>query len=325
MSTGIYKITNKTNGKVYIGQSRDINTRWHNHKRELNSNRHHNSYLQSSWNKYGEANFLFSLIEVCNANELDDREMYWISYYNSNNASFGYNLTAGGGGHSGYNMPDEMKEHLSSMRTKDNIVQVDLNGNFINEWRSASHAARTLNIPVSGIRQCVLETGDQFQCHGYIWILSSIYYSESFDIYNYINIHIIRKPKILQYDLYGKLIKVWKNKEEIYQNVSSSNYKCILRVLKHDVRSINGYIYLYDNDELELTDDYLLQCRINVYVYSVKQLSKKEEYIKTWSQQELLDSHFNFEHIRICCTKNRYYTTKQNKKFSSQGYIWEYE
>ena len=43
---GIYKIENKVNGKVYIGQSIDINTRWYNHRKELNGNRHHNEHLQ---------------------------------------------------------------------------------------------------------------------------------------------------------------------------------------------------------------------------------------------------------------------------------------
>jgi predicted GIY-YIG superfamily endonuclease len=42
---GIYKITNRTNNKVYIGQSVDIKTRWYNHKKELNGQRHCNSYL----------------------------------------------------------------------------------------------------------------------------------------------------------------------------------------------------------------------------------------------------------------------------------------
>ena len=49
---GIYKIENKVNGKVYIGQSVNIKKRWKQHKYELNSNNHVNKHLQASWNKY---------------------------------------------------------------------------------------------------------------------------------------------------------------------------------------------------------------------------------------------------------------------------------
>lgn len=45
---GIYKIENKVNGKVYIGQSIDIKIRWYNHRKELNGNRHHNEHLQNA-------------------------------------------------------------------------------------------------------------------------------------------------------------------------------------------------------------------------------------------------------------------------------------
>ena len=54
---GIYKIENKVNGKIYVGQSIDIDTRWYNHRNELNGNRHYNEHLQNAWNKYGEDNF----------------------------------------------------------------------------------------------------------------------------------------------------------------------------------------------------------------------------------------------------------------------------
>lgn len=50
--TGIYVITNISNGKKYIGQSVDVEDRIAHHKSSLKHNRHENSYLQNSWNKY---------------------------------------------------------------------------------------------------------------------------------------------------------------------------------------------------------------------------------------------------------------------------------
>lgn len=62
---GIYTITNKINGKLYLGSSIDINKRWHKHKTELRKKRHKNQHLQNSWNKYGEHNFDFIIVEKC--------------------------------------------------------------------------------------------------------------------------------------------------------------------------------------------------------------------------------------------------------------------
>lgn len=63
MKKGIYKITNKINGKVYIGESFDIESRWRQHINELNNNTHHSYKLQHDWNKYGKDGFKFEIIK----------------------------------------------------------------------------------------------------------------------------------------------------------------------------------------------------------------------------------------------------------------------
>ena len=75
---GIYKIKCLKNNKVYIGQSVNIMQRWYVHKTKLRANKHDNIYLQNAWNKYGERNFEFSLIERCKKEELDSKEEYYI-------------------------------------------------------------------------------------------------------------------------------------------------------------------------------------------------------------------------------------------------------
>lgn len=91
---GIYKITNKTNGKVYIGQSIDIKKRWKQHINEAKSSRQ-NTYLYNAMRKYGIDNFSFEIIEECDIKSLNEREIYWIKFYNSFEGE-GYNMTPGG-------------------------------------------------------------------------------------------------------------------------------------------------------------------------------------------------------------------------------------
>ncbi len=95
-SCGIYCITNKNNNKKYIGQSIRIENRWKEHIGNLKNNKHHNDHLQNSWNTYGASGFSFEIIEVCTKPELDDREDYWIKFYNSTNREKGYNIREAG-------------------------------------------------------------------------------------------------------------------------------------------------------------------------------------------------------------------------------------
>lgn len=86
------------NGKVYIGQSNNVSKRINEHLWALRNNKHKNSHLQYSWNKYGEANFKISILEECELSKLSEREIYYIKYYDS--YKNGYNNTLGGEGSS---------------------------------------------------------------------------------------------------------------------------------------------------------------------------------------------------------------------------------
>ena len=92
---GIYKITNQLNGKVYIGQSVNIEQRWKRHKQEVkNGNKTYKLY--NAIRKYGIENFSFEVLEECLRDELNEKEIYYIKKYNS--YCNGYNSTLGGQG-----------------------------------------------------------------------------------------------------------------------------------------------------------------------------------------------------------------------------------
>lgn len=98
---GIYKITNTINNKCYIGQSINIEIRWKQHIYESKILQHkYKIYL--AMNQYGIDNFIFEILEECplDKNILNEREKYWIKYYNS--FEDGYNMTLGGQGEDSY-------------------------------------------------------------------------------------------------------------------------------------------------------------------------------------------------------------------------------
>lgn len=93
MSIGIYKIENLINGNKYIGQSQNINQRWRSHRAYAETK---DTPLYKAIRKYGIENFSFEILEECKIEELNDKEVYWINFYDSYRN--GYNQTIGGDG-----------------------------------------------------------------------------------------------------------------------------------------------------------------------------------------------------------------------------------
>ena len=88
---GIYKITKKQNGKSYIGQSNNIERRFQEHRTKGKTSR---IPVDRAIEKYGVEAFTYEIIEECSLNELNNREQYWIKYYNTK--ANGYNCNDGG-------------------------------------------------------------------------------------------------------------------------------------------------------------------------------------------------------------------------------------
>lgn len=108
--TGIYRITNKINGKGYIGQSVDISRRISEHK---NLKRDETLSLKRAFRKYGVENFNFEVLEECALDQLDEREVFWI-----NELKPEYNRTIGGTGAKGHVVTDEAK-NIIRVKTKE--------------------------------------------------------------------------------------------------------------------------------------------------------------------------------------------------------------
>lgn len=97
MTSGIYLIRCQETGKVYVGSSRNIETRWNQHKQLLAKGKHHSIKLQNAWNKYGENKFEFLIVEEVVDGILPFIEQAWINKLDAFKSGFNGALITGGG------------------------------------------------------------------------------------------------------------------------------------------------------------------------------------------------------------------------------------
>lgn len=110
--SGVYIISNNLNGHKYIGSSINFQTRKKTHLIELKANKHHSQYLQRAWNKYGEQNFTFEVLEICKIEYLIEREQHYIDTINPE-----YNISRTAGSCLGCKHSEETKQKLSRIVT----------------------------------------------------------------------------------------------------------------------------------------------------------------------------------------------------------------
>ena len=109
---GIYGIINTVNGHIYIGSSRNIMSRWRQHRKHLNMQIHHSLYLQKAWNKYGSSSFaLKPLLYINDLNKLIFFEQIFLDKLKPQ-----YNVAKIAGSVLGIKRSAEFKNHLSNLK-----------------------------------------------------------------------------------------------------------------------------------------------------------------------------------------------------------------
>lgn len=124
MSIGIYKITNPK-GNIYIGQSQNIEKRFRQYK---NSGARDQTILDRSFKKYGIAMHVFEIIEQCELHELNDRECFYIEYFNTWKDDNHLNCRSGGvfGKHSESSKELNRQKHLGKKHTPESIAKIKI-------------------------------------------------------------------------------------------------------------------------------------------------------------------------------------------------------
>lgn len=204
----IYKITNLIDNKVYIGlTTRTVEARWKEHCR------HGSQQIDDAIQLYGIENFQIETLEECDESILDDREKYWIDYYDS--FKNGYNNTYGGRGNN-FIMTDK----------SDIVLQLWEDGLTINR------IVEKTSLNVETVRSYLNKNG-----------ITKEQIRERANYY----IKLSKSRPVLQYDLDGNFIKEWSTAVEA-ANALNLNSKYITSTCRGHQKTYNGMKWKYKDD-----------------------------------------------------------------------------
>lgn len=285
----IYIIKNSINEKVYIGQTaRTIEARWNQHKASALRGDTQGMILYNAIRKYGVDNFYVSLLEETKIENLNERERYWIKYYNSKTPN-GYNVREGG--------DDPGRKE---------VYQIDGQTNkIIKVYSCAMDAAEENNLDLSHLTKVCRH--EENSCGGYKWS-----YSENYDEFFIQNIQIQEKNyTICQIDINtGKLIKIWDSVQQASKTLNIDPTS-IFHCFSGRYNNAGGFCWCKEKD----FDNYIFKPRFK----KVIQLDKNNNnIIKIWnSAQEAADFlNKNANTIRAAA---------RGKLKTAYGYKWKYE
>ena len=227
MISGIYKIENLINHKVYIGQAVDIPNRWRSHKSNYqNPNcKDYNMVIYKAIRKYGIDNFSFEVIERCDSKLLNQKEKEWIKYYDS--YYNGYNATLGG---------DESHIHLG-----DPIEVYNLQGQYITTYPNITEAAKAIGVSRNTIYGIVF--GNRLSTKGFQFKLVN----DNNAIKPYTNKQ-GGKKSVVQKDDNANVIQIFESATDAARQLhldASTIIKCCKGKLKHT----GGYQWSYLEDK----------------------------------------------------------------------------
>lgn len=223
---GIYCFTNKINGKKYVGQSKQLNRRYHLHINDaLNQDKakYDTSPFHAAIRKYGIENFNYEILEECKISELNEKEIYWIEKLHSYILEDGYNLTKGGNNNLRdvyYFSSEELLHYWNDLKLTVTAIQ------------------KTYGSTGQRIREQLIELGitsQEIEQRTYEKRLEIIQKGMS-----------KRLKKINQYDLEGNFIQSFNSLTEAAQAVNGSKGN-ISQAANGKYQTAYGYKWKYDN------------------------------------------------------------------------------
>ena len=313
----IYKIINKVNGKIYIGQTKQgFNKRYNGkgdgvqrvynyYKKCLSQNQYVNQYLFNSINKYGVESFKINktLDIAFSKEELDIKEEIYVKIYDS--FKNGYNCTLGGDGVKG------LEGSLNPASKK--VIQLDLEGNYIKTWDYMNEVGRELGI--CKVSACSL--GYQKTAGGYIFIDENTYMKNDYTFQSpKYKIRNNGVKRVVQISLCGKYIKTFENQIEASKELNLNN-KNISTCCLGNCKSTGGFMFMFEEQYIKSKNN-IKPCNSKTNPKEIVQVSIEGEYIRDWYGSSSIERETGINESSIVgCCKGR-----QN---TSGGYQWFYK
>ncbi len=177
MKSGIYKVQNKLNGKMYIGGSVNVDKRLRGHKSDLIKRKHHSLILQRAWDKYGEENFVFEKILICKKQDILFYEQLITDFYKANDGVSGYNVRKVSDSNYGVVPKHKIKYSPGEKYGKLTLIK-NVSSNVIGheQWLCACECGREKILKAYYVKKgfttscgCLIKkiSGDRFKTHGY--------------------------------------------------------------------------------------------------------------------------------------------------------------
>jgi len=281
MKTGVYKIINILNNECYIGSAQiSFYRRKNQHFHLLRKSCHHSIHLQRAWNKYGEQNFKFEILEECIPEKCIEREQFYFNILKPD-----YNILPNADSRAGTTLSPATKKkaikalndnrwklelpeirqkmsdyHKGRKKTKEHamkvgaaskkkILQYNKKGEFIKEWNSVKDAENFYKAKQGSLSRAL--TGNIKTFRKFIWK----YYIENYPLIIDTTIHkfknngkhglSLRKP-ILQFTINNEFIKEWDSISLAAKtlNIHNSN---IVKALKNKIPIAYNFIWKYKN------------------------------------------------------------------------------
>lgn len=306
---GIYKIRFSHSEKCYIGSTvnqRGFKGRWGQHLHDLKKEKHHNKYLQNLYNKYGETQIIFEIVEVmdseCTSCVLEKEEYYITSYNSYKN---GYNLSE---------YADDSRRILQVVeKMRIPILQYNLDGNFIREWESMDEVKDKLC--TTGLREVI---DKQTTACGFQWRLKTKDYP--LFIGQYYN---CQSDRLLCYTLDGNFYKEYLSLLDAGKDLSL-NHGSIARHISGGTRYVKEYVFKYYEENYPLKINPV--CRQHTFQFPVKitDVDNSEEWI-FYSLRESEDFGFARSTIKRYFKKQVPFITKyfKGRKFKAEKITYQ--
>ena len=332
----IYRILNIVNQKIYVGSAICFITRRYKHLHELRHNKHSNSKLQRAYNKYGEENFIFEILEkVENKNDLINIEQKFIyllnPFYNicriasSRLGVKASQITKNKQRISKLNQSQETKNKISNTlklkkikRTLEekNRISLKLKGipfteshkdniskslKIYSNNRTISHKKNLLKSLINNKHFLGLKHTDEYK--EYMSDYKTNYW-------NNLKSKGIGGKKVIQYDLNGNYIKTWNYITHAQKELKIYN---ITNACKGINNTAGGFKWQYESDGLI----YKREDKINPNFRKIIQYDINGNKIKIWDSIIMAANELNLNATNIS-------QVCRGKGKTSGGYIWKY-